>query len=334
MVKFKGRLVLFIIAFVTVIIVGMAGFMVIEQKAGNFSTVVQAFSWTIITMTTLGSYSVNTALTSDVGEFFTAVIVLSGVVVFFFGAPLVVIPWFEAKIKNALKPKPIPLPKNGHVIICGYNETIRVVTDSLKIHGFNYIIIDTNEDVISTCQTNKIPHINGIPSNEETLKKANIHQAVSLITSQDDAANAFVCLTAKSLNEKLNIIAIVENTENTKTLLASGASRVINPKSYAGNILGVRACHDYSLDVSGKFAVFGDLEIRQYAITHASPIANVSISDNRIQSLTGAMIIGLWKDGQLHTNISPDEILSEGMTVLVMGTEKQLNSFHNIVGSN
>jgi Trk K+ transport system NAD-binding subunit len=41
------------------------------------------------------------------------------------------------------------------------------------------------------------PFVVGDPASEEALKNANISKAASLIAVKDDAANAFICLTAK-----------------------------------------------------------------------------------------------------------------------------------------
>jgi Trk K+ transport system NAD-binding subunit len=244
----------------------------------------------------------------------------------------VLVPWFEKKMSTALQPKPFPIPEKNHVIICGYGTIINEVMDSLRIHGFDYIIITEDRSDIEKCRKEKIPYVYGDPSNDEVLKKANIHTCVSLIAASDDALDAFICLTAKSLRNDLNIIAIADKTEHVKALYAAGASRVINPKIFAGSILGRRAGHEFSLEVSGKFAVFGDLEIRQYAIPATSPLCNLSINDVDVRSMTGSIIIGLWKEGNLIVNPPPEEILDEGTTVLVMGTKRQLNLFYRLIG--
>lgn len=329
--QLRGRFTLFIIAIALVIITGMIGYIYIQWNAGQDPTLVDAFSWTIITMTTLGSYSTVTALNNSIGQLFTSVIVLVGITVFFFGAPLVFVPWMEKKISQLLKPRPIPIPAQGHVIICGYGEIIDEVIDSIKLHGVPFVIIDNNESVISHCQENHLPYVKGDPTKDEILKKAYIGSAFSLIAAKDDETNAFISLTAKGLNKTLNLLAISEKTENVMTLYAAGASRVINPKIFAGSILGRRACHDFSLDVSGKFAMFGDLEIRQYAIASNSPIADRSIKDAHIRSITGAIIIGVWKDGEFILNPSPDEQLSGGTTLLAIGTERQLDSLYKLI---
>jgi len=310
----------------------MSGYYYLKMMDGLQPTLIDAFSWTIVTLSTLGSYGPDTILESSMGKLFTSMIVILGISVFFIGAPLVMVPWVERKVKSMLKPKPLPLPKENHVIICGYNELIEEVIDSLKLHGFSYIVIEKDSSVIEECREKQIPYIEGDPTDDDILFYAGIKSCISLISALDDESNAFVCLTAKGIKDDLRIIAIAQKKSNVKTLYAAGASRVINPKVITGSILGRRACHDYMIEVSGKFAKFGDLEIRQYAISSSSIITDMSIGDLRIRSRTGVIIIGLWKEGNLIINPEPKEQLAEGTTVLAMGTERQLDSFYKLIG--
>lgn len=309
----------------------MMGYLSLQWNAGQEPTLIDAFSWTIITMTTLGAYSTANALNNSMGQFFTSIVVLLGISVFFFGAPLVFIPWMEKKISQFFQPRPIPIPTQGHVIICGYGEIIDEVIDSIKLHTVPFVIIDNDQKVIRHCQEKHIPYVKGDPTKDEILKKAHITEAFSLIAAKDDETNAFIALTAKGLNKTMNVLAISERTQNVMTLYAAGVNRVINPKIFAGSILGRRACHNFSLDVSGRFAMFGDLEIRQYAIASNSPIADRSIKDALIRSITGAIIIGLWKEGEFVLNPSPEEGLTGGTTLVAIGTEKQLDSLYKLL---
>jgi voltage-gated potassium channel len=309
----------------------MIGFYYIKIIDGANPTIIDAFSWTIVTLSTLGSYNSDLLLDTPLGKLFTSIIVILGITVFFIGAPLVIVPWIEKQVKNVLKPKPLPIPLKNHVIICGYNDLIDEVIDSLKLHGFPYLIIDKRSLIIDLCREKQIPFIEGDPMDEDILLFAHIKRAISLITSLDDEQNAFVCLTAKGLKEDVRIIAIAQKTRNVKTLYTAGANRVLNPKLISGSILGRRACHDFMIEVSGKFAKFGDLEIRQYAITSSSIIIDMSIRDLRVRSRTGAIIIGLWIEGNLVLNPSAEKRLALGTTVLVMGTDNQLDSFYKLV---
>lgn len=332
MIQLRGRITLFLLSVLTVVAIGIIGFLYLKTESGESPTIVDAFSWTVVTLTTLGAYTADTTLDTYFGKLFTSLVVILGISVFFIGTPLILAPWLEKKITTAVKPRPLPIPKQGHVIICGYGEIIEEVVDALKLHNVPYAVIDNNQKTLRLLQKKAIPHIFGDPTDDTILTRANIKQAISLIAAKDDKINAFICLSAKALSNDVRVIAISHETESTKPLYAAGATSVINPRIFAGSMLGKRACHDYTLEVSGKFASFGDLEIRQYALSSSSLINDRTIKRSRIRSVTGAIIIGLWKEGKLIINPSPDEELQEGTTIIAMGTTRQLDFLYGLVG--
>jgi len=332
MVKLRGRITLFLIVVLSVVMIGMIGFIYLKTHEGGSPTLIDAFSWAIVTLSTLGSYRPETTLTSTIGKLFTSFVVILGISVFFVGTPLILAPWIERRIKSTLKPRPSPIQKQDHVIICGYSEIIDEVMDALRLHNVEYVIIEENDELIKKLENKNLPYIRGDPTKDSILKRANIQSALSLIAAKNDEKNAFICLSAKSLAKNLRVISISEKTNSAKTLYAAGATTVINPRIFAGSILGKRACHDYTLDVSGKFANFGDLEIRQYAISSSSIVHDLKIRRARIRSVTGAIIIGLWREGKLIINPSPEERLYEGTTILAMGTKKQLDFLSKLTG--
>ncbi|KYK22894.1 hypothetical protein AYK24_08230 [Thermoplasmatales archaeon SG8-52-4] len=330
MVKLKGRLIIFLIAIFLVVIVGMIGFYIIKANEDEPPNAVDAFSWSIITLSTLGSYSSDTTLNTSIGKLFTSCMVILGVSVFFIGTPLIIAPWLEKKVSMAFKSKPLPIPENGHVIICGYNEIIDETIDAIKLHNIPYVVIEKNKSFISAFDKNHIPYMIGDPTNDDVLQKARIEHAIALIAAMDDETNSFICLSARKLKNDLRIIAIADKIGNVKVSYAAGANRVITPKILAGTLLGRRACHEYVVGDSGKFTMFGDIEVRQYEISSNSPVVGMPIRE--LEELkSGAIIIGLLKEDGLHLDPQPDNILDEGSTVLIIGTDRQLDSLQKIM---
>jgi voltage-gated potassium channel len=301
MVKLRGRLIIFLIAIFLVVVVGMTGFYIIKTNEGDPPNAVDAFSWSIITLSTLGAYSSDTVLNSSIGKLFTS-----------------------------FKSKPLPIPNNGHVIICGYNEIIDETIDAIKLHNIPYVVIEKKKSSITSFDKNHIPYLIGDPTNDDVLKKAKLDNAIALIAAMDDETNSFICLSARKLKNNLRIIAIADKIGNVKVSYAAGANRVITPKILAGTILGRRACHEYVVGDSGKFTMFGDIEVRQYEITPNSPVVGMPIKE--LESLrSGTIVIGLLKEDGLNLDPKPDIILDEGSTVLIIGNDRQLNSLQKIM---
>ena len=85
-----------------------------------------------------------------------------------------------------------------------------------------------------------IPCIFGVPSDKQTLINAGIEKAVLLIANKSDESNANIVLTAREFHY-LNIIAIVEDSSNSKYLKYAGADMVVSPKSIFGQFIAKKA---------------------------------------------------------------------------------------------
>lgn len=194
--KLKNRVVFFSLALFTVFVTGVAGYCFIKTTYGDGSvSIIDGIYWTVVTMTTLGSYPLGVELTSVAGKIFTGIIVSMGITIVFIGLPLTVAPWFEERMKKVIMPEKTPVPDENHVIVCGYSDTGKEVVETLKMHNFSYVIVEKDDSLEK--ELSGIPFVAGDPISEETLKNANISKAASLIAVKDDATNAFICLTAK-----------------------------------------------------------------------------------------------------------------------------------------
>lgn len=331
MIKLRRRLTMFLIALFLVIIIGMIGFFVLKTDEGGAPTLIDAFAWTIMTLSTLGSYTIDTTLTTYYGKLFTSIVVVMGISVFFIGTPLLIAPWLEKKVAGAIKQRPLPVPEKDHVVICGYGEIIDEVIDTLRLHNVEYVVIEKDESKSEKLRAEKKPFIYGDPTIDEVLKKANVENAIALIAAMDDETNSFICLSTRSLYENLRIISIAEKAENARAMYIAGANRIVTPKILAGSLLGRRASKDVTIGESRKFTMFGDIELRQFEIPESSPIAGMPLQELHSVSEPGAIVIGLWKEDGLHLNPSPDNILEKGTTALVIGTENHLTKLESLL---
>lgn len=333
MARVLTRVTGFIVVFFFLLVGSMVGFIILKTSEGGSPTVIEAFAWTMITLSTLGYYSPAITLSSPTGQLFTSIIVIMGISVVFIGTPLMLVPWIERKVSHALKRRfvPVPIPVRNHVIICGYSPLVEETMDVLKLHGIPFVILNTNEDNIHIFEEREIPYVAGDPTDENILKAAFIDDALALIAAMDDESNAFICLTAKSIREDLQVVSSADNVESVKAIFAAKANKIVVPKLFAGNLLGQRACHDYSMHIPGKFAKLGDLEVRQYTIEPETPLKDRSLANSMIQLRSGAIIAGLWKEGELVLTPEPDQILTEGTTIIALGTDQQLDALYQMV---
>ena len=328
--KLKNRVVFFGLALSTVFTAGAAGYCFIKSfYEDTNASIVDGVYWAVVTMTTLGSYPMGVELTSAAGKIFTVMIVGGGIIVVFIGLPLTVAPWLEERIRGVFMPEKTPVPDGGHVIVCGYSDAGKEVVENLKMHNFNYVVVEKGD--LLPKELSNMPFVTGDPASEETLKNANISKAASLIAVKDDAANAFICLTAKKIRPEIMIVASSDDMSNIRILLKAGATNVVSSKSMAGALLGQRATGRYDVGITGRVAMLGGLEIHQHTVPEKSSFAGKSLKEAEIGEKTGAAIVGMWKNGEMTVNPGPDEEIWEGTILVVMGTKEQLSKLRGMI---
>lgn len=329
--KLKYRIVFFSLALFTVFSTGVAGYCFIKSfYEDTDASIVDGVYWTVVTMTTLGSYPMGVEMTSVAGKIFTVIIVSMGIIVVFIGLPLTVAPWLEERMKKALLPEKILVPDGGHVIVCGYSDAGKEVVENLKMHNFSYVVVEKDDSIAKKIPSGT-PFVAGDPASEETLKNANISKAASLIAVKDDATNAFICLTAKKMSPEIMIVANSDDMSNIRILLKAGATKVISSKSMAGSLLGQRAAGRYDVDITGRIAMLGGLEIHQHTIPENSLLVGKNLEEAGIGEKSGVAIVGMWKNGKLTVNPGSNEKIVEGSILVVMGTREQLSKLRGMI---
>src|SRR5258705_10417304 len=80
----------------------------------------------------------------------------------------------------------------------------------------------------------------GDATDDHVLRKAGVERAKVLVTvAASDAANLYITMSARLLNEKLFIVARSEESEAEPKLLRAGANRVVSPYVIGGQRMGL-----------------------------------------------------------------------------------------------
>jgi len=317
---------------IALLILSPIGYMIIrttiEDKTATF---IDGFFWTVATITTMGAPG-SVALESDPGKVYTVIVVFSGIAIFFIGFPFFIIgPWLEEQVKKATSPERIRLPEKNHVIVCGYTEIGKEVIDDLELHNIPYIIIDEHKDLGDKLVASKTPFIIDDARDADVLKKANIQKALSLVAVESDKKNPIICLTARSIRPDIRIIASVEDEEHEEVLVRAGATKIVSPRASSGVLLANLALSRYDVDIKGKISLFGKMNMWQYSIGSDSPMKNKTLNETGIRKMTGATVIGIWKNGTLIINPSARESLPENSILVTIGTPQQLDELKTIL---
>ncbi len=105
-----------------------------------------------------------------------------------------------------------------------------MLAKDLKDGGADLLVLERNEARIAQAQGLGHLCLQGDAADEASLKAAGIERARVLATVlPEDAANVFITLTARSLNQNLHIIARGEHPSTETKLLYAGADKVVLP---------------------------------------------------------------------------------------------------------
>ncbi|NPA74859.1 MAG: potassium channel protein [Euryarchaeota archaeon] len=300
----KNRLILFALISISLILFGSGGYILIRVYIEHHSvTLIDAIYFSVATISTLGHYPPGVELTSEVGKWFTIIYLIMGLAIIFGGIQTIIGPWLEIKINQAEHGWMVPLPRDEHVIICGDNEVSRVIVKKLKFLGIPLIVISRNPPT-------DVPHIDDDCTEIRVLKRANIDRASALLALDDDETNAMIALTARSLNEEINIIALSNRENSEEVIKKSGANMVISRKKIMSTMIDYWAKGDFRYDI---FASGEGINIKEMVVKGA--LSGKKIGEMKFRDKYGT-IIAIYRNGKIIEDPTPNFTLRHGDTIV------------------
>ena len=308
-----------------IILLGVAGYMILSDYS-----FVDALYMTVITITTVGFGEVQPFTPEE--KIFTVFLILTSITVFgyavsTFSEYLVSGKLFE-QFKHRKVEKKIKSLK-GHTIVCGFGRNGKQAILKLKNYNQQFVVVEKDKEIAAELDVNNLLNIQGDATLDETLLRAGIKNAATLISAlPSDADNLFVVLTANQLNSTCKIISRASNESSYAKLKIAGASNVIMPDKLGGD-------HMASLVVTPDVIEFVDrLTIEGETTANLEEIAvddlpkkyiNKTILDLDLRRETGSTVIGIrTPDRDYIINPEAETALINGSSLIVLGRPEQI----------
>ncbi len=246
---FSSRILIALLAILTLIAAGTIGFAVIDDYEW-----VDAFFMTVITMSTVGYEEVKPLSTQ--GKIFASILIIFSFSTFAYAISVITTYFVTGQFKNSLAQRKMMKTVNNlenHTILCGYGRVGKMAARKLNDYSEEFIVLEKDFDKAGYI-TRHDGHVcvHSDATKEKNLIEAGILKASSLITTlPHDADNLYVVLTARELNKNLTIISRASEKESIKKLKIAGANNVIMPD-------GVGGAHMASLVVNPDIMEFID----------------------------------------------------------------------------
>jgi len=276
--------------------------------------------------------------------------------------------WLERfpKIHGWLKPQRSPqavgLPEEltDHVVVAGYGRVGQTLVRMLYFQGYQLLVIDNNEAVLASLRDRKIPYLLGDASSHVLLEKANLPKAKAMaIALPDPFATRLALQRALSLAPDLDVTVRAHATDEIDALYQLGAQEVVQPEFEASLEMGAhlllklgdsvsavqQVVHRYRSgryrDILPERAEYwgrSDLEAATegfpkhwYLLEPESPLVGLSLAQANVRRATGATIMAIERQKQLHAYPLGDTVLEAGDRLLVVGNPEEHQAFAALI---
>ena len=198
------------------------------------------------------------------------------------------------------------------VVVAGFGEGGAAAVEALP-GDVPVTTIDDSPDVN--------PDIVGDVTEPETLHAADITDASALVVTVDDDATALLTVAmARSLADDVEILARVTDTEKASAAFRAGADYVLSIQRACARLVAAEVHGERVMDpVSQIRLVRGD----------AAPFVGESVRNVRRNTERGWTVIGLSRDGTVHTD--ERTTIEPGDEIFVAGSDAAIREFERTV---
>ncbi len=307
--------------------IGFAGFSLIEGL-----NPVDAIYMTIITIGTVGFTEVREL--SPMGRIFTSGYILMNLGLFAYVVSVVSNYFFEGRLKSIFKNYRSGMEINrlkDHVIVCGFGRNGSRAAEELQTSNKDFVIIEQDPEIKERIPDSMKWFI-GDATQDDNLRKVGIEKAkVIIITTPSDAANVFITLTARHLNENIRIISRASNKETEEKLYRAGANKVIMPDILGGMFMAQLVTKPIVIEfldllngVSGEHYKLEEVGYDKLKPEHKDK----TLRELNIPATIGVTVIGV-KDNikGLIPGPSAETFIGEDDYLIVLGSVEKLKTF-------
>ena len=326
--KITGALLLLLAVF-------MAG--VFGYRFFSDYTWVDAIYMTVITITTVGYGAVKPM--SPPEKIFTSILIISSI--FIVGYAISVITEYLLSKSNIgnFKQKKVQEQINSlknHVIVCGYGRNGKQAVEKLQDYKQSFVVVEMAEEIIERLQELDIPFVQGNAIEDETLRKAGIERASTVICAlPSDADNLFVVLSARQMKKDLKIISRATEETSYQKLKLAGADNVIMPDKIGGDHMANLVVTPDLVEFLDNLSVSGEMDsinVEQVPFSHFCPDGQErAILDLDIRKKTGCSVIGYQSsDGEYIVNPDPSMKLKKDSKLILIGRPNQIKNLKKL----
>jgi voltage-gated potassium channel len=219
-----------------------------------------------------------------------------------------------------------------HIILCGAQGMAGQIVEQLRQKEVTFVLLDHDEKRLEPFSAN-CTIVLGDPSEEDVLLSAGIEKAEAILAVKSDAENLLITLTARGLNEEVNIICSADKQESEKKLKKAGADFVINPERIGGNRMILSALKPAAVDYIDKIFRDGNEEfhVEKMLLNEKSTLVGKNLKQARLRELFQVSVMGIHRDNQILTSNLADMELRPHDALILFGKVENLEAMEESV---
>jgi Trk K+ transport system NAD-binding subunit len=302
-------------------------FHLIMAYEGHDYTWLTGLYWTLTVMSTLGFGDIT--FHSDLGRFFSIVVLVSGIVFLLILLPFVFlrffyIPWMEAQSQARTKVE-LGNEFRDHVILTTTEPISINLVQKLKQYLLPYVIVEPDPKKAVELLDSGYHVLSGEVDDFQTYRRARVQQAAMVVVMNEDAVSSNVIFTVREISETVSIVANADQEDSVDIFQLAGSTYVFQFTKMLGQSLARRVVgRGMHANVVGSF---DELLIAELPAMR-TPLEGKTLAESRVRATTGLTVVGLWERGHFELP-RPDKRISPTAVLLLAGSREQLMSFED-----
>jgi Trk K+ transport system NAD-binding subunit len=287
------------------------------------------------TLTTVG-YGELLPFESEWMSFLSILMMTTGIVMFFMAVPLLLTPLLSRMLHGS-PPRRTTRALEDHVVIFGYDDTVRSILESLRIGDVPVVVVEKDEATAMQAYTRHrgIAHVVwGDPGLASTRSATSLREAryVVVVGSEQRAANTLLAIRGRTPAE---LIAVVDDPAFDRYLRYAGAEYVLSPKHMVGRMLArhgyVAADVESMADANPPDSVLSrpsrhgqDLVLVKAPVLRGSPAIDRTLAEIGFYPKYGVEPLIFWRGGRFTLLPGEETVVDASAMLFLLGGVEEI----------
>ncbi|MCB0078329.1 MAG: NAD-binding protein [Anaerolineales bacterium] len=289
------------------------------------------FYWTLTVMSTLGFGDIT--FQSDLGRFFSSVVLVSGIFFLLILLPFTFIeffyaPWMRIQAENRA-PTRLPESTQGHVILTTLEPVSELLIKRLQQFQYEYVLLV--EDAQEALRLHDLGYrvMRGPLDSPDSYRRARTEQARLVATTTNDMRNTNVAYTVREISDTVPVLALASSPASVDILHLAGSNHVLQLAQMLGEALARRIDGgDTAAHVIGQFK---SLVIAEAAVAQTA-LEGLTVQESQLSDRIGVTVLGVWERGRFEI-AQPATRLSAGTMVVMVGQQRAIDRYNETFAS-